>query len=175
LSNHNRLLYTIDGCTGLKTGYTRAAGRTLVSCVERDGRRLVAVTLQDGNDWEDHATLFEYGFSAFSRETLLRRGETAECVPVIDGEAESVDIVAADTLSWTVGEGEKLSVRCELPRVLAAPVKAGTVVGQAILLLDGAEVARTKLLCAESVSAAVPVIPERRSLFQRLRTGERIH
>ena len=173
MSNHNRLLQTIDGCTGLKTGYTRAAGRTLVSCVERDGRRLAAVTLQDGNDWEDHATLFDYGFSAFSRETVLRRGEIAECIPVIGGVAESVSVVAADTLAWTVGESEKLTIRCELPRVLAAPVKAGTVVGQAVLLLDGTEVARTKLLCAESVSAAIPAIPEKRSLFQRLRSGER--
>ena len=41
----------------MKTGYTKAAGRTLVSCVRRDGRTLVAVTLQDGNDWADHAEM----------------------------------------------------------------------------------------------------------------------
>ena len=62
MTNHNRLLRSIDGCIGLKTGYTRAAGRTLVSCVRRNGRTLVAVTLQDGNDWADHATLYEFGF-----------------------------------------------------------------------------------------------------------------
>ena len=57
MTNHNKLLSQIEGCIGLKTGYTMAAGRTLVSCVERDGQRLVAVTLQDGNDWADHAAL----------------------------------------------------------------------------------------------------------------------
>ena len=62
MTNHNRLLRSIDGCIGLKTGYTRAAGRTLVSCVRRNGRTLVAVTLQDGNDWADHAALYEFGF-----------------------------------------------------------------------------------------------------------------
>lgn len=62
MKNHNRLLRELDGCIGLKTGYTKAAGRTLVTCAERDGRRLVAVTLQDGNDWLDHKTLYEYGF-----------------------------------------------------------------------------------------------------------------
>ncbi len=62
MKNHNRLLRDIEGCIGLKTGYTRAAGRTLVSCVRRNGRCLVAVTLQDGNDWLDHAALYEYGF-----------------------------------------------------------------------------------------------------------------
>ena len=54
MTNHNKLLRYVDGCLGLKTGYTRAAGRTLVSCCERNGQRLVAVTLQDGNDWADH-------------------------------------------------------------------------------------------------------------------------
>ena len=70
MENHNRLLRQMEGCVGLKTGYTRAAGRTLVSCAERDGCRLVAVTLQDGNDWADHAALYDYGF----RLTAPRRG-----------------------------------------------------------------------------------------------------
>lgn len=68
MRNHNRLLDTVPGCIGLKTGYTRAAGRTLVSCAERDGRRLVAVTLQDGNDWADHAALYEWGFARLGEE-----------------------------------------------------------------------------------------------------------
>ena len=63
MSNHNRLLKELEGCVGGKTGYTKAAGRTLVSCCEREGRRLVAVTLCDGNDWADHAALYEWGFS----------------------------------------------------------------------------------------------------------------
>jgi D-alanyl-D-alanine carboxypeptidase len=62
MTNHNKLLRTVKGCIGLKTGYTMAAGRTLVSCVQRDGCRLVAVTLQDGNDWVDHAALYDEGF-----------------------------------------------------------------------------------------------------------------
>ena len=70
MENHNRLLRQVEGCVGLKTGYTQAAGRTLVSCTERDGCRLVAVTLQDGNDWADHAALYDYGF----RQTAPRRG-----------------------------------------------------------------------------------------------------
>ena len=62
MTNHNKLLSWMDSCTGLKTGYTRAAGRTLVSCAEENGQRLVAVTLQDGNDWADHKALYQYGF-----------------------------------------------------------------------------------------------------------------
>ena len=63
MSNHNRLLREVDGCIGLKTGYTKAAGRTLVSCVRRNGCTLVAVTLQDGDDWADHKALYEFRFN----------------------------------------------------------------------------------------------------------------
>ena len=59
LTNHNKLLWQYEGCTGLKTGYTEAAGRTLVSSAERDGQTLIAVTLNDRNDWADHAALFD--------------------------------------------------------------------------------------------------------------------
>ena len=66
MNNHNRLLREVEGCIGMKTGFTKAAGRTLVSCTQRDGHRLVAVTLQDGNDWADHKALYEYGFTQFA-------------------------------------------------------------------------------------------------------------
>ena len=64
MSNHNKLLRRIEGCIGMKTGYTKAAGRTLVSCVERAGRRLVAVTLKASDDWSDHEKLYELGFAS---------------------------------------------------------------------------------------------------------------
>ena len=69
MTNHNKLLSQVEGCIGMKTGYTKAAGRTLVSCAERQGRRLVAVTLCDGNDWADHKALYETGFAEKTEET----------------------------------------------------------------------------------------------------------
>ena len=74
LTNHNKLLSRVEGCVGLKTGCTRAAGRTLVSCAERDGVRLVAVTLQDGDDWNDHASLYEQGFRVLRPVKAVERG-----------------------------------------------------------------------------------------------------
>ena len=51
LTNHNKLLWQYEGCIGLKTGYTEKAGRTLVSAARRDGMTLIAVTLNDPDDW----------------------------------------------------------------------------------------------------------------------------
>ena len=61
LKNHNKLLSLYEGCLGVKTGYTKAAGRTLVCAAQRDGMELICVTLKDGNDWNDHTALFDFG------------------------------------------------------------------------------------------------------------------
>lgn len=66
MENHNRLLKTLPGCIGMKTGYTGAAGRTLVTCVRREGRLLIAVTLRDGDDWADHTALYEECFAGLN-------------------------------------------------------------------------------------------------------------
>lgn len=169
LTNHNRLLENLDGCIGLKTGYTRAAGRTLVSCVQRNGQRLAAVTLQDGNDWADHAALYEYGFSTYPLHRAVTIGETVGTAAVIGGVSASVPLAAAQSFFWPLAEGEELDIRFDLPGSLSAPLKAGDPAGQAVFTLNGGEVGRVDLLCARSVSAA-----ERagRAPFQRLRAGE---
>ena len=150
MTNHNKLLSYMDGCIGLKTGYTKAAGRTLVSCAERNGQRLVAVTLQDGNDWADHQALYEYGFAAYPARRAAVLGQEIGRAPVQGGQCDTVSLVAAASFSWPVAAGEKLETRIDLDEPLTAPVKAGTQVGQAVFLLDGAEVGRVDLLCGET-------------------------
>ena len=69
LTNHNKLLWRYDGCIGVKTGYTRHAGRILVSAAERGGRMLLAVTISDPDDWRDHVSLLDYGFAVLGSDT----------------------------------------------------------------------------------------------------------
>lgn len=166
MANHNKLLAYVDGCIGLKTGYTRAAGRTLVSCAQRNGQRLVAVTLQDGNDWADHQSLLEYGFSAYPAKRAATLGRTVELADIAGGMQEKVPLVAADSFAWPLGSGERLDTSVELFHTLAAPVTAGTKAGQAVFSLDGKEVGRVDLLCGEtvlpSVTSALSVLKEMR-------------
>jgi D-alanyl-D-alanine carboxypeptidase/D-alanyl-D-alanine carboxypeptidase (penicillin-binding protein 5/6) len=63
LYNTNKLLSRDSTVIGVKTGFTDAAGRCLVSACEREGRRLICVTLFDRNDWNDHLALYDYGFA----------------------------------------------------------------------------------------------------------------
>lgn len=166
MTNHNKLLSYVEGCIGLKTGYTKAAGRTLVSCAVRGGQRLVAVTLQDGNDWADHEALYEYGFSTYPAKTAVTRGETLTSVRIQSGIAPTVPLVAVDSFAWPVAAGETLSVELSgVPHKMTAPVTAGTSAGEAVILLNGKEVGRVKLVCGGDV---LPSLPESVSLFHRL-------
>jgi D-alanyl-D-alanine carboxypeptidase (penicillin-binding protein 5/6) len=168
MTNHNKLLHLMDGCIGLKTGYTRAAGRTLVSCAVRNGQRLAAVTLQDGNDWADHETLYEYGFTTYPAQQAVTMGETLETLGVENGVLPSVPLIAADSFSWPVAAGETLSVDVEVHGTMNAPVVRGTEAGEAVIRLDGKEIGRIALVCGEDVQ---PAIPQPMSLFHRLRAA----
>jgi len=151
MTNHNKLLSYMDGCVGLKTGYTRAAGRTLVSCAERGGQRLVAVTLQDGNDWADHQALYEYGFSAYPAHRAAQLGHELSRAAVAGGVKAEVPLIAADSFAYPLAQGEKLETSVKLDGTLTAPVLAGTRAGQAVFTLKGREVGRVDLLCGETV------------------------
>ena len=155
MTNHNKLLSYMDGCIGLKTGYTKAAGRTLVSCAEKNGQRLIAVTLQDGNDWADHQALYEYGFAAYPAKRLAVLGQPLKEVTVQGGLQSTVPLVAASSFFWPVAEGETVKTQVELDAPLVAPVAAGTTVGQAVFTLNGAEIGRVELLCGENVAPKV--------------------
>ena len=155
MTNHNKLLSWSEGCIGLKTGYTKAAGRTLVSCMEKNGQRLVAVTLPDGNDWADHQALYAYGFAAYPAKRLSVLGQPLRRVSVKDGAQKTVALVAAESFSWPVGEGETLKTDVRLDAPLAAPLAAGTRVGHAVFTLNGKEVGRVDLLCDENAAPRV--------------------
>ena len=165
MTNHNKLLSYVDGCIGLKTGYTKAAGRTLVSCAERSGQRLVAVTLQDGNDWADHQALYDYGFSSYPAQTAATLGQRVQQVPVSGGQQASVPLVAANSFSWPLAAGETLECNVELDGPLTAPVAAGTHAGQAVFQVNGQEVGRVELLCGRDV------LPRLQSALSLLRDG----
>ncbi len=73
--NKNKLLFRYDYSTGGKTGYTKKARRTLISTASNKGMNLVVVTLNDGNDWQDHMNLFNWGFHNYTPTTILKKGK----------------------------------------------------------------------------------------------------
>ncbi len=158
LVNSNRLLRSYDGAIGVKTGFTTKAGRCLVSAAQRDGVRLICVTLHAPDDWQDHTKLLDYGFSAVERVEVVAQ-QTAWQIPVT-GTGETVTALCAGQTFVTVlrGESDQIVARVQLPEFLFPPVRAGQVVGQIEYHYNGRVVAR-----AELVTAGGADVPENES------------
>ena len=150
LINHNRLLKSIEGCIGVKTGYTKSNGRCLVSAAERDGLRLIAVTLDDGNDWHDHTLMLEAGFEAYKRVELCEyTGIELPEIAVIGGEQSRVRTAFSDRVYVTIPQtGAKIDCKIESIPSLPAPVSRGQEAGEVIFTCEGKEIARLQLVTA---------------------------
>lgn len=148
LANHNKLLRLYSGCLGVKTGFTKAAGRTLVSAAERDGMTLVCVTLNDGDDWNDHMALLDYGFTSYRMETAVPAGQSVASVQVLGGTVPAVPLMADQDLSYPLTGEERLRIVAETPAAIAAPVVPGQAVGTLRAYLGDEEVAAVALVAA---------------------------
>lgn len=166
LKNHNKLLSLYDGCIGVKTGYTKAAGRTLVSAAERQGMTLVCVTLKDSDDWNDHINLFDYGFEAYHMETKATAGQVLANVSVSGGTQARIKLITDRAVSYPVAAEERLTLQIKVPVSVHAPVIPGQVIGTATVYLDDVAVDSVDLLAAEA--AAVKEVSEEPGIFQRL-------
>lgn len=141
-TNHNRLLWMADGILGVKTGYTKAAGRILVSAAERNGRRLIAVTVRDGNDWEDHCRLYDYGFARYTPRTVISAGTPVATVTLMDG--TRAELLSAQDV--TFAGTDALSVDVRWPQVAFSVGDYGSEAGWAVLRLGQRCVATVRLL-----------------------------
>ena len=148
--NHNKLLWRCEGCIGGKTGYTLAAGRCLVSCCERDGTRLICVTLSDPDDWNDHCRLYDWAFSQYSDRRALSDGSLPE-VPVTSGTESAATVRPSEELSLFLPRDAELTVRYELPRFVFAPVNMGEHAGRYEIEYNGEVIADGELVYAADV------------------------
>lgn len=150
--NHNRLLKLYRYCTGVKTGFTKKAGRCLVSAAEKDGVRLVAVTLNAPDDWNDHVNLLNYGFTRLKSctidDSMYHLTEAA-----VGGVKNSVAVVGSSGGNVVIDSNAALQRTVEMPRFVYAPVKSGQVLGRVCYRCDGKLVAATELTAAENISA----------------------
>lgn len=148
LRNHNRMLWDYPGALGVKTGYTEAAGRTLVSCAEREGMTLICVTLNDPMDWLDHTALLDWGFDNY---TVVRPEQQSWTVPVISGQKNQLILQPAEAKCVPVPLSASLEWKAELPRFVYAPCEKGAVAGRAVLYADGEPVCSCPLVFGETV------------------------
>lgn len=148
-NNHNRLLKTYDGVIGGKTGFTKKSGRCLVSCAERDGLMLIAVTLSAPDDWNDHAELYDFAFSSYERVYF---DSQALQIPIISGTKSEISVSSNSFSLVMPKQREEISVRINAPKFLFAEIKEGEQIGKVIYLSNGKIIATSPLYANENVS-----------------------
>ncbi len=155
LLNHNKLLKTYEGAIGVKTGYTKRCGRCLVSAAERDGLRLIAVSLNASDDWNDHRKMLDYGFSTYEKVNLLAEGEVRMMTNVVGGERDKAALtnVKAVGVMLPKEHGEITSIT-ELSPFYYAPLKSGQNVGKIRYFCDGECIAEAELFSLDTVEKA---------------------
>ena len=165
LTNHNKLLWRVEGADGVKTGYTRAAGRILVSSATRNGRRILAVTIDDPDDWNDHASLLEAGFSRYEVKQVVTKGQHVDTVEVVGGEGTQVQILAAEDFSYALAPEEQPQLMLPGPGFVYAPAVEGANAGLAYVLIEGKAVGKVPVVFGATVEQTVE---EKQSIWERL-------
>lgn len=155
LLNHNRLLKSYEGAIGVKTGYTKKSGRCLVSAAERDGLTLICVTLSAPDDWNDHRSLLDYGFSLYESRLIFAKNQFGHTLPAVGGESEYVTLTNRDEIRLTLPKSAtEVKYRVEAPRFGYAPINEGEMLGTLICSVNGEDVAEVPLYAAYSVGKA---------------------
>jgi len=149
--NHNKLLRLYDGCISGKTGYTDSAGRCLVTAAERDGLLLIAVTLDDGDDWDDHAAMYDYGFSLYKGYTP--DGDVNGSLNMVGGTADTVKLRTkpCDTIAMSADNIGKINRTVYLPAFVYAPVSRSQRLGSIIYTIDNKKIAEIPILADEDI------------------------
>lgn len=174
LSNTNRLLSKYQYSIGVKTGFTDEAGRCLVSAAEKDGVKLIAVTLNAPDDWNDHIKMFEIGFECV-KPVKLDDFTDVFCVNVVGGMSDTINCKLSEPPECMAVNGSvpDISEEIFLNDFLYAPISKGDIVGYASYMLDGEEICKRDIVASEecpykSVKTEKPVYYRIMNMLKKL-------
>ncbi|MES9684815.1 D-alanyl-D-alanine carboxypeptidase [Bacillus sp. AFS001701] len=147
--NKNKLLtFMYKYSTGGKTGFTKKAKRTLVSTASKNGMDLIVVTLNDGQDWQDHMSLFEYGFSNYPLTKVLSKGGIKE----VTNKKYKGHVYMKNDFSYPLDKKERDQVRItiEMQKPTKKKIANDAIVGKAIIELEGEQIGFRNIFYSDS-------------------------
>lgn len=165
LTNHNKLLWRVEGADGVKTGFTKAAGRILVSSATRGGRRLIAVTINAPDDWNDHTAFLEEGFSRYAQKRIVSAGQTVGTLAVAGGKNGRVAVLAAENFDYALAPEEQPQLALPGPGFVYAPAVEGAEAGYVYVLIQGKAVGKVPVVYGATIEQTPE---EEKSFWQRL-------
>lgn len=144
-TNHNRLLGELEGCIGVKTGFTKAAGRCLVTAVDNNGAQYIAVTLNDADDWNTHKALYEYAYTEQREKTIIKKGD---CIRHAVCGNDTAELIAASDYSVYLNKSDPRNFQVEIcvPKDIDFPLNKGEKVGYVSVLSNNREIGRVDVI-----------------------------
>lgn len=140
--NKNKLLKLYKYTTGGKTGFTDIARRTLVTTASKDGINLVSVTLNDGNDFKDHMSLFDYGFNNYTNHEIIKKG----IINIYDDDYyNDYELYTKEDYNYIMNNNENLDIVLKFELEKLRNFKDDDEVGSVIVMVGDKEVHRQYL------------------------------
>ena len=131
VKNKNKILWNYEGGNGIKTGYTKEAGRCLSAAAKRDGLQLVSVVLCASDMFNDCMNLMDYGFGSYENKLILKGGEFIGDVAVEKGIEESFPVYTQEDVYYPMTDDEfaQMQKKVYIDEIVKAPVTKGQQVG----------------------------------------------
>lgn len=165
LTNHNKLLWKLEGADGVKTGFTKAAGRILVSSATRQGRRIIGVTIDAPDDWNDHCQLLNEGFARYQDTQIVQAGQRVSVQEVLGGDARRIEVLAAEDFSYALAAEECPQLVLPGPGFVYAPAVEGAEAGFAYVLINGTVIGKVPVVYGATVEQEAE---EQKGFWQKL-------
>ena len=165
LTNHNKLLWKLEGADGVKTGFTKAAGRILVSSATRQGRRIIGVTIDAPDDWNDHCQLLNEGFARYQDRQIVQAGQRVSVQDVLGGDARRIEVLAAEDFSYALAAEECPQLVLPGPGFVYAPAVEGAEAGFAYVLINGTVIGKVPVVYGATVEQEAE---EQKGFWQKL-------
>lgn len=136
-----------------------------MTAAERDGMRLVCVTLNDGDDWRDHMSLYDRAFSEYTSVSFMSKGDSAGKISVEGGKKSRAELAAAYDITVPVKKEagndlpkskQSISLKRDANAVLSAPIEAGVSTVEADIFLNGQKIGECTLTASESIGVKPP-------------------
>lgn len=151
--NKNKTLWEYEGGDGVKIGYTMSSGRCLVSSATRNNMRLIAVSLNAPNWFNDNYKLMDYGFNNYKLYNIYEKDQLITQANVIEGVKEKIPLVSERDFLYPLRKEEvdKIKLNVNILNEINAPIKKGDILGEVEVYLEGSFIRRDNLIAKYDV------------------------
>ncbi len=158
MQNKNKMLWQYPGGDGVKTGYTKSAGKCLVSSATKEGWQILTVVLNGGDIWSNSTKLLDYGFANYDYLKLVDKNNIAFDLDVTKGKDKKVQAVPVNDIYaplFKTKEGyEMVKLFYDTPYIIKAPIKKNDKAGVLKIYADNFLLGQVDLMYNKDVDSS---------------------